>query len=191
MSGSTNTVEANYIGVGPDGVSPRILAFNSGFGFYLFHARDNTIGGTNAGEGNVIAHQAYGILVFGSNATRTAIFGNTTYSNIWNGTPNVGIDLAGTGGADGSAATCHAARNSANSHTTWVKGTRPGMRTGSVAPAVATMPVPITEANQLGPIWPSFSTNGEFIKPPALAGRAAWLDRVTGRLQAARTGDDI
>ncbi len=37
------------------------------------------------------------------------------------------------------------------SHTTSAKVRSPGTCTGSVAPAVATMPVPITEANQLGP----------------------------------------
>ena len=36
-------------------------------------------------------------------------------------------------------------------HTTSAKVRSPGTCTGSVAPAVATMPVPITEANQLGP----------------------------------------
>ncbi len=39
----------------------------------------------------------------------------------------------------------------ANTQTTWANTCSPGMRTGSVTPAVATIPVPITEANQLGP----------------------------------------
>jgi hypothetical protein len=33
----------------------------------------------------------------------------------------------------------------------WENALSPGTWTGSVTPAVATMPVPITEANQLGP----------------------------------------
>ena len=39
----------------------------------------------------------------------------------------------------------------ATTHTTWEKPRNPGTCTGSVTPAVATMPVPITDANQLGP----------------------------------------
>ncbi len=39
----------------------------------------------------------------------------------------------------------------ASTHTMWENPRRPGTCTGSVTPAVATMPVPITEANQLGP----------------------------------------
>lgn len=98
-----NVVQGNYINVGPDGVSPRKFTPNAGTGVDVFLTRDgNTIGGTNAGEGNIIAHLSYGIVVFGSNATRTAIFGNTVYSNVWNGAPNIGIDLAPEGiGADG------------------------------------------------------------------------------------------
>lgn len=98
-----NVAQGNYIGVGPDGYSPRKLTPQMGTGIDVFRTRaGNTIGGTNAGEGNIIAFHQQGIIVFGSNATRTAIFGNTVYSNIWNGAPFVGIDLAPEGiGANG------------------------------------------------------------------------------------------
>ena len=36
-------------------------------------------------------------------------------------------------------------------HTAWANARKPGTCSGSVAPAVATMPVPMTEANQFGP----------------------------------------
>lgn len=98
-----NVAQGNYIGVGPDGYSPRKFPTNAGTGIDVFLVRGgNTIGGTNAGEGNIIAHHAYGIIVFGSNAMPTAIFGNTIYSNVWNNAPNIGIDLAPEGiGANG------------------------------------------------------------------------------------------
>lgn len=97
-----NVAQGNYIGVGPDGYSPRKFPTNSGTGIHVFLTRGgNTIGGTNAGEGNIIAYHSYGVIVFGSNATRTAICGNTIYSNVWNGAPHNGIDLAPEGtGAD-------------------------------------------------------------------------------------------
>lgn len=91
-----NVAQGNYIGVGPDGVSSRKLGFSGGFGFYLLHARNNTIGGTNVGEGNIIAHRGTGIHMTGD-SVRNAIFGNTIYSNnlITVGGTNihVGIDL--------------------------------------------------------------------------------------------------
>lgn len=101
-----NVAQGNYIGVGPDGYSPRKFPTNAGTGVDVFLTRGgNTIGGTNAGEGNIIAHHAYGIIVFGSNATPTAILGNTIYSNVWNNAPNIGIDLAPEGiGANGTSA---------------------------------------------------------------------------------------
>jgi hypothetical protein len=36
-------------------------------------------------------------------------------------------------------------------HTASANARKPGMCTGNVAPAVATMPLPMTEANQFGP----------------------------------------
>jgi len=97
-----NVAQGNYIGVGPDGYSPRKVTPQAGTGVDTFLTRGrNTIGGTNAGEGNIIAYHAYGVIVFGSNAT-TAILGNTIYSNVWNAAPNIGIDLAPEGiGANG------------------------------------------------------------------------------------------
>src|SRR5271166_60091 len=43
-------------------------------------------------------------------------------------------------------------------HTTSANARNPNTWTGRVAPAVATIPVPMTEANQLGPMLPSTST---------------------------------
>jgi len=44
--------------------------------------------------------------------------------------------------------------------TTWANTRSPTTWTGRVVPAMATIPVPITEANQLGPMLPSTSTRG-------------------------------
>src|ERR1700694_4201477 len=43
----------------------------------------------------------------------------------------------------------------ASTHTTRANTCNPGTRTGKVAAAVATIPVPMTDANQLGPRLPS------------------------------------
>jgi len=95
-----NIIRGNYIGVGPDGVSPRKIAGTFTRGIYLFESAGSTIGGTNAGEGNIIAHCTYGILVINPPATRNAIFGNTIYSNFNAGVSTPGIELAAAG-ADG------------------------------------------------------------------------------------------
>ncbi len=99
-----NVVQGNKIGVAPDGFSPRKFPTNAGTGVHFFFAPGNLLGGTNVGEGNIIAHQAYGVVVFGgTDITRNAMLGNCIYSNFWSGAPNVGIDLAPEFvGADGS-----------------------------------------------------------------------------------------
>lgn len=51
-SASNNVVQGNYIGVGASGMNPLP---NAGDGIELNQARNNFIGGTNAGAGNVIA----------------------------------------------------------------------------------------------------------------------------------------
>lgn len=82
-TGSTaNVVHGNIIGMGPSSNA----APNGHFGIYVWEARANSVGGTGAGQGNVVVHGATdGIYVRGSNA-----IGNIIAANL------VGVDDAGT-----------------------------------------------------------------------------------------------
>ena len=80
-----NTIQANKIGTTADGTSARP---NGYMGIRVYGGHDNLIGGTGAGEGNLIAFNPwYGIFLdFGE---RTSILGNSIHSNGgW------GIDIA-------------------------------------------------------------------------------------------------
>ena len=71
------TVTGNYIGVGADGVT----ALGNGIGVYLFNATAGSrIGGTAAGEGNLIGYNATGIAVQ-SAGSQAAILGNRYVAN--------------------------------------------------------------------------------------------------------------
>jgi hypothetical protein len=92
-----NQVQGNYIGTQPDGKSP---LGNSFTGVHIGGGHDNLVGGTAAGEGNVIAFNGqanttfgYGVLIeTGGSMFRNGILGNSIYAN--NGP---GIDLGGNG----------------------------------------------------------------------------------------------
>ena len=91
-----NSIRGNYIGVALDGVSSRALTNVAGTGVQIQYAPANMIGGTNAGEGNIIAFRTSGgISVFGTNASGNGIFGNVLYSNRLGGGSAPGIDLNG------------------------------------------------------------------------------------------------
>ena len=83
---SGNVVAGNYIGVDATGTAP---LGNSGTGVAVgSSAANNTIGGTAAGAGNVIANNGNsGVIVTGS--VGNAIFRNAMYNNT-----SIGIDLA-------------------------------------------------------------------------------------------------
>ena len=88
-----NVFQGNYIGVGPDGHSPRAIGGIAGAGFFLQDGTArNRMGGTNAGEGNIIAYRTAGGIAIESNdlSIGNAILGNLVYSNglFW-----PGIDL--------------------------------------------------------------------------------------------------
>ncbi|MFM2052137.1 MAG: hypothetical protein RL456_174, partial [Pseudomonadota bacterium] len=85
-----NRVQGNLIGVGPDGTTPigqgvAGIVIASG-------ANDNLIGGTGAGEGNVIAANDAGVLVWDAVTFRNAILGNVIRDSV-----GLGIDLGSDG----------------------------------------------------------------------------------------------
>lgn len=69
---TNNTVRGNYIGTDVSGTLDR----SNSAGVMLFFSGNNTIGGTVAGQGNVIAGNNPGVEVQGSTATGNAIVGN-------------------------------------------------------------------------------------------------------------------
>ena len=80
-----NSVLGNYIGTDVSGTSPIPNRFGVGFN----GARDNFVGGTGAGEGNVIAfNRESGVFGLDSLATGNRISGNSIHSNT-----TLGIDL--------------------------------------------------------------------------------------------------
>src|SRR5205814_4193956 len=83
-----NVVTGNFIGTLADGVTQ---ANNGGSGVYIYNgATGNSIGGTPAGSGNVIAFNGQGGIRIDANAgIANAILGNSIYSNT-----GLGIDLS-------------------------------------------------------------------------------------------------
>jgi len=79
-----NLVQGNYIGVGANGTS----VVSNNFGVAFLGAPGNTVGGTAAGEGNVIARNGTGVLV-DSGSRRDPILGNSIHDNS-----SLGIDLS-------------------------------------------------------------------------------------------------
>ncbi|MBW3595876.1 MAG: PKD domain-containing protein [Planctomycetes bacterium] len=89
----TNTVQGNFIGVGADGAVP---LGNHSDGIVIFRGPGHLIGGSDAGAGNIIAHNGPGIygghgVDVGQDGTVSAITiaGNTIHSNRNHGV-NVG-----------------------------------------------------------------------------------------------------
>ncbi|MEM0964495.1 MAG: right-handed parallel beta-helix repeat-containing protein, partial [Bacteroidota bacterium] len=79
-TGERNVVQGNYIGVAVDGVTP---LGNGDDGVEVQDdARDNVIGGTTAGEGNVIGFNGdNGVQVEDAGTIRNAILGNAIFGN--------------------------------------------------------------------------------------------------------------
>ena len=86
-----NVIQGNWIGVAADGESP---LGNSDDGVELqYGAADSVVGGTEPGQGNVIAYSGdNGVQVEEASSVRNRILGNAIYAN-----DGLGIDL----GADG------------------------------------------------------------------------------------------
>jgi CSLREA domain-containing protein len=85
-NGQQNTIRGNLIGIAADGTSP---LGNGGFGIQM-QSSINAIGGSAAGEGNVIANNnGAGIVITGG--TGNGVLGNRFYANASLGI-NLGID---------------------------------------------------------------------------------------------------
>lgn len=83
-SSDSTTVQGNFIGTAADGVT---ALGNTGVGVDIFISDNNVIGGTNSGEGNVIAFNG-GVGVGIGIGTHNPIQGNSIFSN-----GGLGIDL--------------------------------------------------------------------------------------------------
>jgi parallel beta-helix repeat protein len=85
-SGATgNVVLGNYIGTGPTGTG----VLGNGTGVWIANSPNNTIGGTTAGAGNVIAHSTdparAGVLIQGVFAAENPVRANSIFSNAGEG----------------------------------------------------------------------------------------------------------
>ena len=88
--GSTGvTIQGNYVGVGSDGTSP----IGNGWAGLRILGSGKQVGGTGAGEGNVIAHNnGEGVAILGAGAINNPVLGNSIFANA-----GLGIDLGGDG----------------------------------------------------------------------------------------------
>ncbi len=95
LLGTDNTIQGNYLGTDTDGnVSPGYG--NSTAMPVIMTASNNLIGGSGAGEGNIIAGNGAGIMVlkFGANTpANNTIIGNSIYDNVGGVITDLGIDL--------------------------------------------------------------------------------------------------
>ena len=81
-----NTFTANFVGVAPDGITD---IGNGQHGIWLRNqTANNLIGGTLAGQSNIIAFNTKGIVLSGDSGTSNSILGNFIFSNA-----SLGIDL--------------------------------------------------------------------------------------------------
>jgi len=101
-SGSSNLVQGNFIGTDATGKNPLgnrfwgVEVYGSSGGSGDTGSSNNTIGGTSAGAGNVIANNGQGGITVGSDvmdqSTGNAILSNSIYANL-----GPGIDLGNDG----------------------------------------------------------------------------------------------
>jgi parallel beta-helix repeat protein len=72
-----NNIESNYIGIAVDDSFNVIAMPNTGYGIQISDSIDNSIGGTNASQRNIIsANGLAGIVITGLQATNNSIFSN-------------------------------------------------------------------------------------------------------------------
>jgi len=94
-AGSNNFVQGNYIGTDVSGIAA-ISNANRGV-IIQSNASQNTIGGIEAGAGNLIAYNSIGGVHVSNNGVGNAILGNSIFSNQ-GGSFGLGIDLIGNSG---------------------------------------------------------------------------------------------
>ncbi len=92
ITGSGNAVQGNFVGTDSSGTVNFGNTTIDGIGL-ANGAANNTIGGTTAGEGNVIAFHRNGIVLGGNSGSGNRIVGNSIFSNS-----TLGIDLSSAGG---------------------------------------------------------------------------------------------
>lgn len=96
VGSSNNIIKGNLIGTNATGTGP-LPNLDDG----IFGGHNTIVGGTAAGEGNVIAFNGLrGIALGGSQSTGNSIRGNSIYSNGTSGsalTPGLGIELGSSG----------------------------------------------------------------------------------------------
>ena len=85
---SENIIQGNIIGADITGTVP-LGNYGAGIFFWSYDAVGNLVGGTSAGEGNLIAYNAFeGVLIgYDANAIENSILGNSIHSNA-----GLGID---------------------------------------------------------------------------------------------------
>ena len=86
-----NRVTGNYVGTDKIGAAP---LGNVGNGVFIYDTSNNTVGGTTAGAGNVIAYSIAGdgVRVYGPSAAGNRILSNSIFANA-----GLGIDLGDDG----------------------------------------------------------------------------------------------
>lgn len=88
-----NRVKGNYIGVDASGTGTTFGNAGNGVSLTVAAADDNVIGGTNAGEANIIAHNTGdGVSFISTAGTGNLVSGNSIHNN-----GGLGIDLADNG----------------------------------------------------------------------------------------------
>ncbi|MEZ5596734.1 MAG: LamG-like jellyroll fold domain-containing protein [Pseudomonadales bacterium] len=104
--GVGNRVQGNYIGVGADGTT---VIGNTNRGVQVYGgSTNNLIGGTNPGEGNIIAGSGDdGVQIIAAASTGNSVLGNLIYGNA-----DHGIDLDNDGVSDNDALDSDAGPNS-------------------------------------------------------------------------------
>lgn len=85
---SGNSIKGNTIGLDPTGAAAGNFFAGVNIDGEGGATNNNVVGGTGAGEANIIANNGTGVIVY-SNATGNRISGNS----IYNSTSNIGIDL--------------------------------------------------------------------------------------------------
>ena len=95
VSDHSYLIQGNHIGTDATGTVP---LGNDGYGIAMSD-KNITVGGTAAGQGNVIAYNRGGVVYSSSSQGHSPIRGNSIYSNerAFAGVPGLGIDLGNNG----------------------------------------------------------------------------------------------